>query len=58
MQTLREELWEDFLKSVMQWYEMQRKHTFSSNFYPSPLRVVQKTGSEGSLKDENSVDLK
>ena len=32
MQTLREELWEDFLKSVMQWYEMQRKHTFSRIF--------------------------
>lgn len=32
VQTLREELWQDFLESVMQWYEMQRKHTFSSNF--------------------------
>ena len=37
--------------------KVEKTNKLSSNFCPCPLKVVQKTGSEVTLRNENGVEL-
>ena len=59
MQTSREELCPDLLRvgdAVL--LKAEKTNKLSSNFCPSPIKVVQKTGSEVTLRNDNDVELK